>query len=139
MSSPAFGDLVEHPFGARTNGVELLGQRQTVRRSSVEPGANLSRQRGDANHEELVEIARGDRQELDALQQWVTARACVVEHALVEREPAQFTIDVQVRIGEIRKNRSDQVLVSSHGPSSLSPPEVAPACPQRYTTVKAGR
>src|SRR5262245_57403536 len=134
MSSPAFGDLVEHPLGARTNGVELLGQRQTVRRSGVEPGANLPRQRGDANHEELVEIVRGDRQELDALQQRVTARASMVEHALVEREPAQFTVDVQVRIGEIRKNRGNEVLVWSHGASSLSPPEVALPCRWRYTS-----
>ena len=44
-------------------------------------------QAGDADHEELVEVRRGDRRELDALEQRIRRVGRFLEHALVEGEP----------------------------------------------------
>ena len=57
--------------------------------------ALFAHQRGDANHEELVEIRADDREELDALEQRVRLVERLIEHALVELEPAQFAVDEQ--------------------------------------------
>ena len=70
------------------------------------PARNFFRMRGDAHHEELVEVGAGDRQELDALEQRMRRVLRLGEHALVELEPAQLAIDVQRRWRSGRRSRA---------------------------------
>ena len=52
-------------------------------------------QPGDPHHVELVEIGREDRQELGALEQRDTLGVLrEIQHAVVECEPAQFTVGI---------------------------------------------
>jgi hypothetical protein len=50
---------------------------------------------------ELVEIVRGDRQELDALEQGMRLVARLRDNTRVEREPAQLTIEIERGMAEI--------------------------------------
>ena len=60
--------------GAGPDRVELLARAQPVRRGRVaRPAADLLPQPGDADLEELVEVAAEDREELDALEQRLRA------------------------------------------------------------------
>src|SRR5262245_52500652 len=70
-----------------SNCVELLGWRQTaeVRRRFVILDGLL--EAGDANHEEFVEVRRGDRGELDAFEQGCSGIRCFLEDTLVEGQP----------------------------------------------------
>jgi hypothetical protein len=62
------------------------------------PRQLLGRGRGHpcaaANHDELVEIAPEDAQELDAFEQWIALVACLFEHAALEFDEAHVAIDV---------------------------------------------
>ena len=58
---------------------------------------------------ELVEVVRGDCQELDAFQQRLGAVSRLREHAGVERQPAQLAVDVQRRIAEVGFGRLGSV------------------------------
>ncbi len=53
----------------------------------------LRAQQGHALHEELVQVGREDREELDPLEERRTLVEGFVEHAPVELEPAQITIE----------------------------------------------
>ena len=72
---------------------ELLCGGAAVGRRLLDPGGHLVLQRGDADLEELVEVRRGDRAELGALEQGDAGLGGEVEYALVERDPAQLTVD----------------------------------------------
>ena len=56
----------------------------------------------DAYFEELVKIRAADAQETQALEQWHRWILRHSQYPLVELEHAQFAIDVQVRLPEIR-------------------------------------
>src|SRR5204863_322516 len=58
---------------------------------------------GDADHEELVEVRREDRAELQALEQRLVVLLAQLEDALVERQPRQLSIVVELRIVEVRR------------------------------------
>ena len=58
---------------------------------------DLLAQTGDADLEELVEIAGEDREELDPLELWIALVACLVQHPSVEFQPGQLAIDVRER------------------------------------------
>ena len=51
---------------------------------------------GHADHEELIEVRREDRQEVHPLQQRGFRVVRHGEHALVERQPRQFAVEVAV-------------------------------------------
>ena len=51
---------------------------------------------GDAHHKELVEVAREDREEVGPLEQGERGVFGELEDTLVEREPAQFAVEVAV-------------------------------------------
>ena len=51
---------------------------------------------GDAHHEELIEVAGEDGEELGTLQERVVSVFGEFEHPSVERQPRQFTIDETV-------------------------------------------
>ncbi len=51
---------------------------------------------GDAHHEEFVEVAREDREEVRTFQHRKRRILGEFEHAMVERQPAQFTVEVAI-------------------------------------------
>ena len=88
------GDELEH---ALARGGELFVGGPAVGRAGDLAGLDLLAQAGDADLEELVEVAGEDGQELDPLEQRVALVARLVEHAGVELEPGQLAVDVRER------------------------------------------
>ena len=100
------GDELEH---ALARGRELLVGGPAVGRAGDLAGLDLLAQAGDADLEELVEVAREDGQELDPLEQRVALVARLVEHAGVELEPRQLAVEVGERApsaGVARRGRA---------------------------------
>ena len=86
---------------------ELLGRRPAIGGAADRAGLHLLAQPGDADLEELIEVAREDGQELGPLQQRVALVAGLVEDAGVELEPGQLTVQVrQVRAVLGRSSRA---------------------------------
>ena len=77
--------------------LELLGGGEAVGGLGVEPAAHQAAQAGDADRVELVEVAAGDRQEAQALQQRVVGVLRLLEHAPVEAQPAELAVDEPLR------------------------------------------
>ncbi len=73
-----------------------------------QPGVDQLHDPGDADLEELVEVAAGDGQELDALEQRVGLVLGLFEHAPVEPQPRQFAVQVQGRAIECVQRRRDR-------------------------------
>ena len=88
------GDELEH---ALARGRELLVGGQAVGRAGDLARLDLLAQAGDADLEELVEVAREDGQELDPLEQRVALVARLVQDAGVELEPRQLAVEVGER------------------------------------------
>src|SRR5688572_7574637 len=102
--------VMQHPEGAAPHRLELLLGVVPVWRNVFNPLTKLLERRGDADHEELVEIRRGNRQELDALEQGMRDVPRLREYAFVELEPAQLTIDIKgvvLEVGRIDLSRRD--------------------------------
>ena len=59
-----------------------------------EAGVDAALQAGDAHHEELVEVRGEDREEVRALEHRQPRVLGELEHALVEREPAELAVEV---------------------------------------------
>ena len=78
---------------------ELVGRRRQA--------ARLERvlHRRHAHHEELVQVAREDREELAALEQGHARVAGERQDAGVEVEPRELAVDVERRVGELRGRR----------------------------------
>ncbi len=92
---PAGCRILQHPGGSLAYRRQQRRDGHAVDRGSIDGArAQLPEERGDADHEELVEVRRRDREELDALQQWMGVVERLVEDALVEIEPAQLPVDV---------------------------------------------
>ena len=80
----------------------------------VEHGRGLHpRERGalvESHHEKLVEVVRGNRKKLDALEQRVPALGSVefglIENTRVERQPAEPAVEIQRRVVEVDGRRS---------------------------------
>ena len=72
-----------------------------ARSGATSPSAIGVLEAGDAHHEELVEVRRGDRRELEALEQRRRGVGGFFEHALVEREPRQLAVEEQ--LGSLRR------------------------------------
>ena len=99
--APARRLLVDLRERAAADRRQLLLGGLAVDRDLVDAGAEFLQDGGDAHHEELVEVGAGDREELDALEQRVRRVLRLRQHALVERQPAQFAIDIERRAAEI--------------------------------------
>ncbi len=56
-------------------------------------------QPADSDHEELVQVRRGDGEELESFEERVARVGRLVEHALVEFQPTEFSVDEQVVVG----------------------------------------
>jgi len=78
----------------RADGSQLFGRREPVGRRGSQPGGVLVAQRGHPHLEELVEVAAEDGQELGPFQQGEARVLGEGQHACVERQPGQLTIEV---------------------------------------------
>ncbi len=76
------------------DGDEAADPSQAVGRTFLDAEQLLTLEAGDADHEEFVEIGAGDRQEAQPLQQRMGAVAGLLQHAAVEREPAQLPVEI---------------------------------------------
>jgi hypothetical protein len=83
------------------DGIQLFGDREAVRTRLVRSQLDALLQPSDADLEELVEVVRGDAQELEALEQRHLLVERLGEYALVEFEQRQLAIDVVIRGAEV--------------------------------------
>ena len=81
---------------------EVLGGHAAVVGTADDLRLDLLLDRGDANHEELVEIRSVDRDELQALEQRVARVERLFEHPVVELEPRELAADVERGVVERR-------------------------------------
>ena len=93
---------------------QLLPGRPPVGRAGDGAGLDLLAQAGDADLEELVEVAGEDRQELDPLEEGVSGVARLVEHARVELEPGELAVEVR-ELGLFRARLAGRVPVPTDG------------------------
>ena len=92
---------------ARARRVELFLGGPAVGRAGDLARLDLLLQAGDADLEELVEVAGEDGQELDPLEQRVALVARLVQDARVELEPRQLAVDVRERDLGARRRGAD--------------------------------
>ena len=86
------------------NRIKLLIDGEPVHRKVADDGRALAMQAADALHEELVEVARKDREEPHALEQRQRGILRKLEHTLVEVEPAQLAVQEElIRTGRRRR------------------------------------
>ncbi len=85
----------------RSDGVadpsELFGRGEPVRALGRNAGAQLSFEPGNADHEELIEVVGGNRQEPNAFEQRMGLGCRLFEDPPVELQPRQLTIDKSLR------------------------------------------
>ena len=84
----------------RANPRQLFDGGQAIRRRARRLRLQLLVQARDANHEKLVQIRAEDGQELQPLEHWPGAIARLIEHALVERKPAELAVEVKLGVGQ---------------------------------------
>ena len=86
--------LVGGEFGNRlVDEDELLGRRHAVGAAFGDAFADLRLDAGDTDHEELIKVIGGNRQEPHPLQRRMSRIYRLFEHAAVEMQPGQFAID----------------------------------------------
>jgi hypothetical protein len=96
VANPLSRHLLGHPLD-RLHGAEPIGA------ARVDAGVDLIVMARHAHHEELVEVRAVDRQELDALEQRHAVVLGELQHAVVEVEPRQLAIRVQ--LGRVERQR----------------------------------
>ena len=87
----------------------------------LDAGELLALEAGDPDHEEFVEIAARDGQEAQPLEQRVGGVARFLEHAAVERQPAQLAVEItRSGLGRRRAGSSSNAMALGPGcPSFL--------------------
>ncbi len=90
---------------ALVDAVEHLLAREPVRSRGQAAGLERVLHRRHAHHEELVQVAREDREELAALQQRHARVARQRQDARVEVEPRELAVDVERRVAELASGR----------------------------------
>src|SRR3954470_11725397 len=80
--------------------VALDGGGEAVWAGLVVSVFDLLQKRGDAHLPELVEVAGGDGEELDALEERVGGILSFFQNAAVEREPGELAVQVELRTFE---------------------------------------
>src|SRR6185437_15054917 len=81
--------------GALVNGRELLLERQAIGRERARAQLEQLLEAGDPDLEELIEIARGDKEEAQPLEQRHRLVEGLREHAAVELEEGQLAVEVE--------------------------------------------
>ncbi len=91
--------LLAHQLpGGAVDHLKLFMRRMTVDRQYAHAFADLALQAGDTHHVEFIEIVGRNRQEAQAFQQRMARVLGFFNDALVEGQPAQFTIDIERRV-----------------------------------------
>ncbi|MEZ4497500.1 MAG: hypothetical protein R2845_12180 [Thermomicrobiales bacterium] len=86
----------EQLLGTRLNRYRLLQRIAPVWSGVRSAGGDLPLHACDADHEKLIEIGREDRGKFCPFEQRQRSIFRLIEHARVEREPAQFPIDKEI-------------------------------------------
>ena len=86
--------MLEQRVGADRDRFQLLSGCQTIGRTFLDVLAILTDQPGKADHEELVQIATGDRQEAQPLEQRMRVILSLFDNPLVKAQPAYFPIEI---------------------------------------------
>ena len=84
---PAVVLIVDKFVGQLVQQIPFFGKGQAVRAGLVVAVFNLLHHGGDAHFEELVEIAGGDGEKLQPLEQRIAFVLGLFEHTPIEREP----------------------------------------------------
>ena len=82
--------------GPKADRLELLRRGQPVLAQSDDARLKLAFESGDADHIELVEIVRRDRQKAQTLEQRIAAIVGLGEDTLIEGKPRQLAVDEPV-------------------------------------------
>jgi len=90
---PAAVLVVNHLADSLRHRLERLGGGQTVHAALDRIAFDLLFYPRDAHFEEFVQVRTDDAKELQPFQQGVLGVERLIQHALVELQPAQFTID----------------------------------------------
>ena len=77
---------------------QLLGDGEAVHRLFFDAEHLVGLEAGDSDHEEFVEVAGRDRQEPHPLEQRVGRIRRLLEHAAIERQPAELAVEI-ARLG----------------------------------------
>ena len=96
QSRPRFALAFAHRARPFVDERELLAASKAVDRDVLFAGPDQSQERRDADHEELVKIGRDDGKEADAFEQRVIRFGGLRQHAFVERQPAQLSIEEEL-------------------------------------------
>ena len=99
--------------------LERLLRRPAVGPARVDAGVDLVVQARHAHHEELVEVRRVDREELDPLQQRQLLVLRQLQHALVEVEPRELPVEVELgrlQVGDLNLFRGSRGRRHFHAP-----------------------
>jgi hypothetical protein len=91
----ALTDMLQALFLSKSTWIEGLGQTKAL--------FKLLEDAGDADLNELVEVAGGDGEELYALEEWVGGVVGLFEDAAIELEPALVATDVTTAEGCYRR------------------------------------
>ena len=103
----------DQPVGLGGDRGQLLAGRQPVGRPLLDAERLVRLEPGDADHEEFVEVAGRDRQEAQPLEQRMGGVARFLEHAAVERQPAQLAIEI-ARLSRRGGGRNGRLRRPSH-------------------------
>ena len=128
---------------------ELLLRQQVVGGDGLDARPDLSLERRHAHHDELVQIAGGDRQEAQPFQQGMLGIVRFAQHPVVEGEPGNFAIDEAVRRKFERDGgrpilflrsllRLDRLLGGFRGSAHPNSPPFRRLAAQHAATFKAG-
>ena len=91
--------LLDHQPVGGGNGVgELFGRRAAIDRQLFDLSLLLPAQASHADHEKLIKVATGNRQETEPLQQGVRWVRRFFQHALIKFQPRQLAVKI-ARIG----------------------------------------
>jgi hypothetical protein len=91
--------------GSLPNRRDLLARRQPVRTARVDAGVHLVPEPGDPDHEELVQVGRVDRAELDPLEQRHGGVLGQLQNPLVEVEPGELAVEVEAGLLQVGPGR----------------------------------
>ena len=90
--------------GARPDAVEHLARHEPAGGPDGDAGGDAALEAGDPHHEELVEVAGEDGEELGPLEQRQVGVLGQLEHPLVEGEPGQLAVEEPV-LGQRERSR----------------------------------
>ena len=96
---------IDHLVGTQADGVQLFAGRERVGAGFLHVTGQLRLQSRHADHEEFVEVAAGDCEELQALEDGNGRVAGLLQDALVEGDPGQLPVDEPTGVGQRRRSR----------------------------------